>query len=130
MPDWHEEAAKHVEHAVPQAPQCWVSVMRSTQAPPQLVMPAGQPTHTPLEHTGVVPEHTVPHAPQLPVSLDRVTHTPPHSVWPAVHPHTPFTQLAPAGQAVPQAPQLWGSVERVTQAPLQSVSPPAHEDVH
>jgi hypothetical protein len=81
-----------VEQVRPQAPQLFVSVCASTQAPPQRVLAAaGQPDaheyappSVPAAQTGVPPSvaQTVPHAPQL-AAVVRATQAPLQRVVPA-----------------------------------------------
>jgi hypothetical protein len=68
---------------LPQLPQLVLSLLRSRQAPPQLVRPVAQPLveHAPAEQTLPV-AHPLAHAPQFAGSLPRSTHLPPHSVVP------------------------------------------------
>ena len=67
---------------MPQAPQLAASAVRSTQAAPQRVWPAGQ-THAPIEQ--VVPAaQAIPHAPQLLLSLWVSTQAPRQLVSPIV----------------------------------------------
>ncbi len=69
--------------AVPQAAQSLLSVVRSRQTPPQLVVPAPQLTaHVPALHTWPA-AHAWPHAPQFATSDLTLSQTPPQSVRPA-----------------------------------------------
>jgi hypothetical protein len=62
--------------AVPQAPQFWLLVLRSTQLVPQRVAPPLHPLpQTPAEHA-VPPLHAWPQVPQLAPSVCRLTHVP------------------------------------------------------
>ena len=69
----------------PQAPQLFVSVVRSRQMPEQLVVPATHVTvQVPAEHTW--PEaHARPHMPQLLLSVVRSRQTPEQLVVPITH---------------------------------------------
>lgn len=80
-------------------PQAEASVIGSTQAPPQTVVPPGQ-THVPSTHVAPV-GHACPQAPQLAASEVRVTHDPLQSVMPAGHAeeHCPLAHTSPDAQA-------------------------------
>jgi hypothetical protein len=107
----------------PQLPQFAALVLRSTQDPPQLVVPAAQlVTHCPPEQTR--PLHVCPHEPQFVLSLDRSTHAPPHTVRPDMQAQPPDTQLWPVPQAFPQPPQSVSLLDVSTQAPPQTLRPP------
>ena len=69
-------------HAVPHAPQFWLSVWRFVQVLEHSVSPDWQLTaHLPAEHTS--PEgHAAPHAPQFWRSACRLVQVPLHSVKP------------------------------------------------
>jgi hypothetical protein len=70
---------------VPHDPQWVASLDRFTQAPEQLVSPAGHSeTQVPFAHTSPAGQ-AVPHAPQFCGSLARVTQAPAHTVCPAGH---------------------------------------------
>jgi len=72
-------------HTVPQTPQFVGSVVVSTQAPPQSVVPPTQfAPQLPLEHTWP-PGQMVPHMPQLLESICVLTQAVPHSVVPPAH---------------------------------------------
>jgi hypothetical protein len=77
-------------HAMPQPPQLLGSVFVSTQAPVQLVVPAGHIVVQVIEHTCIA-VHIVPHAPQFCGSVFVSTQTPPHSV-PVAQAHVPPLQ--------------------------------------
>jgi hypothetical protein len=70
----HVGEEKQVEQRVPHPPQCWVSVLVSTHAPPQFVVPLGH-WQMPLEQ--VLPVgHVWPQVPQLRGSVCRLTQAP------------------------------------------------------
>jgi hypothetical protein len=73
-------------HAVAQAPQLLVSVVVSTQVPPQLTVGALQgETHTPMAQSSPV-AHAIPQAPQLAGSLAVSTQVEPQRVSPLPQP--------------------------------------------
>jgi hypothetical protein len=74
---------------LPHVPQLFESLVRSTQFPPQLVVPGGH-VHVPDEHVWP-PLQTFPHEPQLFWSVVKSMHTPLHSFVPCGH-----WQLPPA----------------------------------
>jgi hypothetical protein len=79
----------------------------STQAPPQLVVPVGQPPRTQVPPAQTVPlAQPAPQRPQWFTSLATSTQLPLQEVRPAVQAQLPPLQVLPAGQARPQAPQL------------------------
>jgi hypothetical protein len=99
------------------APQLASSVLVSTHAPPQSVVPAGQfVVQAPFEHTWLAPQ-VLPHVPQFFGSLVRSLHVPGvHSLVPVSHVHLPPKQLARASvHAVLQLPQWLRSVLGSTQ---------------
>jgi hypothetical protein len=125
--------------ATPHFPQFWVSLVRSTHAPPQFVWPVGQ--HIPLEQTwpapqagpdphvqappeqlSVVPAQAMPHLPQFWALLVKSTQAPPQFVWP-VGQHLPFEQTWPLPQAGP-APQVQVPAVQVSVVPVQTTPHP------
>ena len=108
---------------LPQAPQLFGSLERSTQTPPQLVSVSTQaiggalqipPSQTPSGQT-------VPQAPQLFESLLRSMQKPLHSTRGETQPRlicgqTPLAQT-PSGQTLPHPPQLFGSLLMSTHPP-------------
>jgi hypothetical protein len=133
IPPGHEQVPPlHVPplgHAVAHVPQ-WLAVLeRSTHAPLQLVVPAGQldrhwlPAHTPPAG------HALPHAPQLFGSVIMSTQTPPQRVSPPAHAavwQTPLEQVWPDAHCLPQAPQFVGSLDVLTHDPEHNVWPAGH----
>jgi hypothetical protein len=65
-----------LEHTVPQPPQLEGSVVVSTQAPLQYVLPGAQP-HTPCWQLRP-PAQMLPHWPQLALSVNELVHWLPH----------------------------------------------------
>jgi hypothetical protein len=121
----------------PHAPQFCGFVVRSTQVPPQRVVPAGQP-HVPFKHSWPTVQ-ALPQAPQFLGSLTGFTHAPlqlvsvPHGLGggppsgavPASLPgmamgeHAPLKHtLTAVLQAVVQEPQWAGSEPRLVQTPF------------
>jgi hypothetical protein len=76
--------------AIPQPPQLFTSVVVLTQAPVQLVVPAGQDVMQVIEHT-CIDVHIVPQPPQFWGSDAVSTQTPPQSV-PVAQAHVPLLQ--------------------------------------
>ncbi len=98
--------------ALSQLVQCAGSIVVSTQAPPQFVVPPGQPlTHLPTEQASVAP-HGLSQPPQLAGLVLVSTQAEPHSAKPCAQalPHLPPTHtptpLAGASQAFPHSPQF------------------------
>ena len=72
MPAAHVAVPWAVLHTVPHVPQLATSLVVSTHAPLQAVVPDGQvATHAPDAHTSSAPQ-CVPHAPQLAGSAQAV----------------------------------------------------------
>ena len=112
---------------MPQLPQLALLVARSTQVPPQSVVPDGH-VHLPLEHC-CPPPHATPQPPQFAGSTDRSTHAPLHSTSGAEQAawQLPALQTCPIAHCLPQVPQLAGSVPVVVQVLPHSVSPTGQE---
>jgi hypothetical protein len=82
-PHWAHRPPLHVcdaPHALPHAPQCFGSFVRSTHVPPQSVSPLGH-VHAPAAQTCPT-VHAVPHAPQLAASDCTSVQAEPHLVSP------------------------------------------------
>ena len=116
-------------HCLLQALQLMLSVVRSTQAPLQLVSdwPASVPvhvvTHAPLLQTCPA-AHATPHPPQLSGSLCTAVHAPPlHAIPPFGHSHWPATHCRPAAQRALHPPQFALSLWTSMHAPLHSTLP-------
>lgn len=120
-----------VGHAVSQSWQCAGSVVVSTQAPPQLVVPPGQLlTHLPSEQAWSV-AHGLSQPPQLAGLVLMLTQAVPHSANPgsqlAVHAPSLQTAMPLAGAShgrcvlLAQSPQFCGSVITSTQAEPQAL---------
>lgn len=117
--------ALNLAHAnvAPQPPQFARSLVVSTHAPLQSVVPAGQ-VHAPATHV-VPPVQASPQPPQFWLSVLGSTQEAPHFVRLAsqVDVQLPALQTWPGLHATAaQAPQCWGSLFRSTQIPPQSVS--------
>lgn len=124
------------EQALPQPPQLFVSVARSTQLPPQDVRPTGQAHMLAWQVRPLV--HTLPHVPQFALSVRR-SRSQPFAALPSQLPK-PVLQVRPqveaiqvamafarAGQALLQVPQCAGFDVVFTQLPPQEVGVgPAH----
>jgi hypothetical protein len=92
------------EQVLPQLPQFVGSVPRSTQLPPQAVVPLGQTSvQEPWSQSCPVAQ-TVPHAPQFLASLEVSAHALPQSC-PTSHWQTPAMQVRPFPQAWVHDPQ-------------------------
>jgi hypothetical protein len=80
--------------ALPQAPQFIALVARSTQAPPQLVVPPAQVPCTQAPAEQIVPlAQALPHEPQLATSALRSTHDEPQAMRPVLQVQAPLVQL-------------------------------------
>ena len=102
-------------HAIPQAPQFWLSVVRTTQLVPQSVEPDG---HVAVQVPALQTSPAAQAFPQLPQSAAlvwRFTHWPLQDVVPTGHVHCPVTQDDPPVHAMPHPPQLALSVAGSTQ---------------
>jgi hypothetical protein len=104
---WLPEQIWPPVQALPQLPQLPGLLVRSTQAPPQLVSPCGQ--QAPCEQTAPVPQ-LAPQAPQWSLSLWRLTHAPPQQLGALLE------------QPLLQEPQ-WLAVVRSVHAPPQQPWP-------
>jgi hypothetical protein len=119
---------EHVEFGpqfLPQAPQLFVSFVRSVQVFLQTTSPAGQALHLlPERHwdpTGQTKPPFSAQAPQL-LGSDETSEQPlTHVTSPGAHWQTLFVQVAPLRHALPHAAQLALLLVRSTQTPLQSV---------
>jgi hypothetical protein len=101
-----------IGHCTAQPPQLRVSVVRSTQAPPQAVSvpPLGvvvhPPEHTPLLQTWLVPQAR-PQPPQFAGSLPTAVHAPPlQGIPPCGQAQTPAWHWSPVPQRVLHDPQF------------------------
>lgn len=117
---------------VPQRPQLDRSLLRSTQAPLQLVCRDGQAcTQLPALHATLPPvgaAQALPQRPQFDALVLRFTHAPPQLVRPAVQVTTqvPAAQTCPLAQTLPQRPQWARSLLRSTQVEEHAVCPDGH----
>ncbi len=104
-------------------PQFSSSICVFTQAPAQLVVPAGQRQ---VDVTHVCPnEHARPQAPQLKKLSTKFTQTFKHAVCPAGQAlHVPPEQTCPDAHTRPHAPQLFRSVAVNVHTPPQRDWPP------
>jgi hypothetical protein len=109
-----------------QVPQWAVLVMLSTQTPPHVVCPVGQP-QAPFAHAWP-PEQRLPHEPQLVASVSTSGQLLPHCISPAaqVAEQVPFEHSSPPVQAVSQVPQLAPSEETFTQPDVHAMRPAVH----
>jgi hypothetical protein len=110
-----------VLHAVPHAPQCVPSAVRSTHVLPHNVRPALH-WHAPAWHVWPAPQ-VVPQAPQLLESVFESTQPAAQPSRPPWHVHWPFTQLCEAPQVLPHVPQLPLSLDRLTHWVVHWLSP-------
>jgi hypothetical protein len=127
-------------HFVLQSPQCFGSVVASTQAALHSESPASQDgTHCPFMQLDVPPAggaHLALHAPQFATSLETSMHAAPHCVNPVAqaNPHFPFAHVGAAfggaEQTLAHAPQFAVSVFGFTHELLQFVVPAAQTSVH
>jgi hypothetical protein len=101
-----------VGHTVPHEPQFVGSVNGSTQALPQVILPAPQ-THEPLTHEPA--PQLCPQVPQFAGSDATSAQPLKHLTLPPAHEHAPPEHASPVLQLLPQPPQFAGSDERSAQ---------------
>jgi hypothetical protein len=108
----------------PHTPQFRAFVVRSTQAPPQLVNPDPQ-TQALLLHTSFAP-HVAPQSPQFVLSFVRLAQPVGHSASPSLHPaeQVPRLQTSPGAQTLPHVPQLTTLVCKSSQTEPPRAPPP------
>jgi hypothetical protein len=123
VPRLHANPAGHWLKHMPQLAGLDV---RSRQAAPHCVWPAGQAHELLMQLT--LTGHTLAQAPQLRLFLCRSTHAPLQSVRPVEQPmmHIPPLHCSTPAQRVPHVPQLRGSVCRSVHRPLQVDIPAPH----
>jgi len=123
---WLFTHASFAPQVVPQSPQLFLSLVRSTQPPPHAARPWLQPAeHVPWLQTSPAGQR-LPHAPQFCTLVASVSQTlppppppippPAQDVWPSGHAHVPLTQLPPRAHVVPHFPQSFALVSVSTHA--------------
>jgi hypothetical protein len=105
QPHWPPAHTRPAAQIAPQAPQFWMSPVRSTQARLQSVSVPQSGAHVPVRQTCAV-GHAVPQAPQFAGSVATFAHAAPHAMRPVAQAQLPFVHAVPGKHATPQLPQF------------------------